>query len=148
MSPQSSLVTGKRCCPGCREPTCLHSIPAAVLPTSGTKASQSPTMPCAHRGTQLLRLFCKHWLKHTEGRFFAPVWFTQHCLWPVFPKQGKSTGPILISLLGLGSHPNINPNTTMQGQSCKKPYHHPFSQPHDQCPSIHTGLSNTAVRWG
>lgn len=141
-------MTGKLCCSGWGEPMCLHSIPAPVLPTSGTKASQDCTMPCAHTGTRLLRLFCKHLLKHTEGRFFAPVWFTQHCLWPMFPKQDKSTGPILMPLLKLGSHLNINPNTTMQGQSCKEPYHQPFSQPHDQCPSIDTGLSKAALGWG
>lgn len=32
--------------------------------------------------------------------FFAPVWFTQYCLWPMFPKQGKYTVPILMLLQG------------------------------------------------
>lgn len=48
----------------------------------------------------------------------------------------------------LGSHRTINPSTAIQGQSCKEPDHQPFSQPHDQCSSIHTGLLNTALGWG
>lgn len=95
------LWEGKLCHPGWGEPACLNSISAPALPTSGTKASQSAcTMPHTHTGTRLLRLFCKHWLKQREQRFFAPVWFTQHCLWPMFPKQGKYTGPVLTLLQG------------------------------------------------
>lgn len=126
---------------------CLHSIPAPVLPTSGTKASQSCITPCAHTGTRLLRLFCKHWLKHTEGRFFAPVWFTQHCLWPVFPKQGKSTGPILMPLLRLGSHPNINPNTTMQDRAPRSLTTTSPSHNHMASDQAFTKVSQTQL-WG
>lgn len=107
-------MTGKLCCPGWGEAMCLRSIPAPVLPTSGTKASQSCTMPCAHTGTRLLRLFCKHWLKHTEGRFLPQSGLHSTVCGQCFPNKA---GPILMPLLRLGSHPNINPNTTKQGQS-------------------------------
>lgn len=79
-----------------------------------------------HKGlTELYNALCSH--RHSAAQavlqtlveahrreIFAPVWFTQHCLWPMFPQQGWS---ILMPLLRLGSHPNINPNTTKQGQS-------------------------------